>query len=287
MDWIAASLFMFISSIGTYLCIRKCSLLKTPIVYQNLAVFAIPLLIYLFLAFTHHTSLQINAYQFGIIVIAAVFFSYLGNIFSLRSIEYAPNPGYSLILSKSYVLFTTVIAVIFLHGTITIRGGWAILLIIAASALVMIGKPKSDQSHVRSVWLPLAIGSFFCWGMLAIVSKYLLDIGVPIYTRLIYVMTIVSILILTEMKFSRAPRIGLSKTHVYFLLAAGIMSAAFNYFQQLGYQLAPNIGYVNAINAASIAGVSLCSAWIFGDELNKRKFIGIIGVTIGIILLVI
>lgn len=277
---------MFVSSIGTYLFIRKCSLLKTPIVHQNLALFAIPLSIYIVLAYTNQTSFYISAYQFSIIMIAAVLFSYAGNIFSLRSIEYAPNPGYSLILSKSYVLFTTIVAVLFLHGQISVRGGWAILLIIGASFLVMIGKPKSDQSHVRTIWIPLAIGSFFCWGMLAIVSKYLLDMGVPIYTRLIYVMTIVTVLILTEMKFSRAPRLHLSRLQIGFLVASGVMSAVFNYFQQLGYQLAPNIGYINAINVSSIAGLSLCSAWIFGDELSRRKFIGIIGVVIGLIVLV-
>lgn len=278
---------MFASSIGTYLFIRKCSLLKTPIVYQNLALFAVPLSIYIMLGYIHATPLRVNLYQFGIMAIAAIFFSYVGNIFSLRSIEYAPNPGYSLILSKSYVLFTTIVALVFFEGEITVRGGWAIVIIIAASAMVMIGKPKADQSHVRASWLPFAIGSFFCWGMLAIVSKYLLDIGVPIYTRLIYVMTIVTMLIATEMKFSRTPRIRLSKTQIYFLLASGVMSAIFNYFQQLGYQLAPNIGYINAINVSSIAGLSLFSAWMYGDELNRRKFVGIVGVTIGIILLVI
>lgn len=287
MNWIAASCLMFLSSIFTYLFVRRSSGMKIATPYQNLAMFLIPLGIFIFLARSSGTSLQITGYQFLIITVTAVFFSYLGNVFSLRSIEYSPNPGYSLILSKSYVVFTTIVSLVFFHSPLTIRGAVGILCIVLFSAMVMIGKPKTDQSHVRNIWLPLAVGAFFCWGLLAIVSKYLLDIGVPIYARLIYVMAIVTVLISGEMRFSKSAHTRLSKQQVAVLLAIGVGSASFNYFQQLGYQLAPNIGYVNAINAASIAGVTACSSLIFGDELTTKKFIGVIGVIAGLIILVI
>ncbi len=150
----------------------------------------------------------------------------------------------------------------------------------------MIGKPKSDQSHVRRRWLPYAFGAFFCFGMLAIISKYLLDIGVSVYVRLIYLCAIVNVLILIEL-FTKRKRVAFpSPSGVFILICIGTMSAAFNYFTQVGYTLAPNIGYINAINASSIAGVSLFSALIFKDELNARKFVGILGVILGLILLV-
>lgn len=287
MDWILASLCMFVSSIFTYLLVRKSSLVKTPVPYQNLAMFIVPLGIFIFFARASGTSLSVSVYELCILIFTAIFFSYLGNVFSLRSIEYSPNPGYSLIISKSYVVFTALVSVLFFHSPLTLRSAAGILCIVACSALVMIGKPKTDQSHVRASWLPMAFGAFFCWGFLALVSKYLLDMGVPIYARLIYVMSIVTVFIFGEMKLSRTvfPRVSTSQLWILFAIGAG--SAAFNYFQQLGYQLAPNVGYVNAINAASIAGVTVCSSLLFGDELNARKLAGVLGVVIGLIVLVI
>jgi hypothetical protein len=67
----------------------------------------------------------------------------------------------------------------------------------------------------------------------------------------------------------------------------GILSAAFNYFMQVGIQLAPNVGYVNAVNASSISAVTIGAVLFFHDDFSKRKFLGVIGVTIGLILLVI
>ncbi|MBI5614444.1 hypothetical protein HY947_05945 [Candidatus Gottesmanbacteria bacterium] len=232
-------------------------------------------------------SLVVTWYQFGLLFVTAYLFSYWGNVFSLKSIAYAPNPGYSLVLSKSYVVFTTLAAILLFGSDFSIKAGISILLIIIGSAFVMIGKPKVDQSHVRASWLPFAFGSFFCWGMLALMSKYLLQMGVPIYTRLIYVQAIVSIFILNDMrrKHIHLSLVGLSQDSI--LLVIGIFASAFNYFMQLGFQLAPNIGYVNAVNASSIAVVSLGAAYFFHDELTKRKLLGILIVTGGLILLVV
>ena len=79
----------------------------------------------------------------------------------------------------------------------------------------------------------------------------------------------------------------LTKEQMMVLICTGLLSASFNYFMQVGFNTAPNIGYVNAVNAASIGAVSFFSALIFRDELTKQKMLGIIGVTLGLILLVI
>ncbi len=276
---------MFLSSVVLYLLVRKSALLKTPSQWNNLAMFAIPVVVYVLVAGATHTNLTVNLYQLFIITILAIFFSYLGNVFSLRSIEYAPNPGYSLILSKSYVVFTTLASLVVFQSTLTVKAALAIVLIIGASALVMINKKTQDRSHIRPSWLPLAIGAFFCWGMLALTSKYLLIIGVSVMSRLIYSMIIVTILIIGEMKWKKVQWKALSSHQLIILGLIGIAASGFNYFMQEGFNTAPNIGYINAVNASSIAAVSFFSAMVFRDELTKRKVLGIVGVTVGLILL--
>src|SRR3712207_2996652 len=65
----------------------------------------------------------------------------------------------------------------------------------------------------------------------------------------------------------------------------GVTAAAFNFFNFYAIKVAPNVGYVNAANAASIGAVTVIAAAIFKDELTKQKSIGVIGVLAGLLLI--
>ena len=250
MHWILAGLLMFASSIPAYLLIRRATLAGMPLSVQNLACFFVPLLLFIPLAIFSRTPLTVSLYQLVILVISAVLFSYLGAKFSLLSMQYAPNPGYSLVISKSYVVFTTLFAIIFFHATLTFRAAIGVLFIVAFSAIILVDPKKKQSRHTRPIWLPLTIATFFCWGMLAVASKYLLEIGVPIYTRLIYLLAIVSACIAADMKKERATIMKMS-AHQWFLF------------------------------------VTIGATLFFRDEFSWRKFIGVIGVIAGLIVLVI
>lgn len=287
MNWIVAGLLMTVSSVVMYLLVRKSALLKTPTQLVNLSMFLLPATLLLVLSIIGRIDLTVSWYEFGVLVVLALFFSYLGNVASLKSIEYAPNPGYSLVLSKSYVVFTTLIALPLFHATLTARSVWAIALIIASSAMLTISSQKdTPASHVRASWLPLSILAFFCWGMITITSKYLLELGVGIFPRLIYSMVIVSLITAAEMRWKKIRVSVVTKSQAYVLAGIGLCSVGFNYFMQVGFVTAPNIGYINAMNAASIGLVVIGSAVFFKDEFSLRKFVGVLGVIAGLVLLV-
>lgn len=275
---------MFLSSVALYLFVRKSNLLKTPQQLNNLAMFLIPVVVYLFLTISTDTRFTLKPFEYFLILIQGIFFSYLGNVFSLKGIEYSPNPGYSLIISKSYVVFTAVVSIFIFSAPLSIKSAIAIVLIIAFSALIMIDKNK-NKSKSNKLWLPYTIGAFFCWGMLALSSKYLLNVGVPILTRLIYSMIIVTVLIFGEMRIKKVSLLNISKSQLLTLIMIGVFATSFNYFMQVGFNLAPNVGYVNAANAASISLLTLMSAFLFKDDLSLRKMVGIAGVTIGLFVL--
>lgn len=279
---------MFLSSVVLYLALRKSSLLNIPTQLNNLAMFALPLVFYLLMfAAGSKDSLRISPFQLFILLVMSFFFSYLGNIFSLKSIELAPNPGYSLILSKSYVVFTSLVAVFVFRSDLTLRSAVAIGIIVVFSSLVMINQATSKNSKVSVLWIPLALASFFCWGFLALFSKYLLLQGVSVMARLIYLTAIVSVFIVGEIITTKPKWAKITSLQFLLLLIIGVAASGFNYFMQVGFNLAPNIGYVNAINASSIALVSVLSALLFKDELTIRKMIGVVGVTAGLIMLVV
>lgn len=287
MNWIVAGLLMFMFSVVQYLLVRKSVLLKTPSQFSNLAMFFIPTVLFYAISLSTNTNLRVSGYELFVIAVLAIFFSYIGNVFSLKSIEVAPNPGYSLVLSKSYVVFTALASIPLFHAVLTVRSSVAIAMILIFSALISITGKVKQAAHVRASWLPLSVGAFFCWGMLSLTSKYLLILGVNIYSRLIYSMAIVTILIFVEMWWKNISFKHLSMNQVGISVLIGICSAGFNYFMQAGFATAPNIGYINAMNASSIGLVVVGSAVFFRDELTMQKFIGVLGVIAGLIILVI
>lgn len=284
MNWIIASLLMFFSSVALYLCVRKSNSLKTPQQLNNLTMFLIPVLVYLVLTVRNPTSFTLTPLAYFLIVIQGIFFSYLGNVFSLKGIEYSPNPGYSLIISKSYVVFTAIASIFIFSAPLTIKSAIAIVLIVMFSALITINKDK-NRSTSNKLWLPYTMGAFFCWGFLALSSKYLLNMGVPILTRLILSMLVTTVLIAVEINLKKIRIFQITRPQIVTLLFIGIFGSSFNYFMQVAFNLAPNVGYVNAANAASISLLTLMSAFFFKDELTLKKMIGIFGVTTGLLLL--
>ncbi len=139
---------MFVGSVALYLTVRKSSLVKVPMHLTNLAMFAIPLVAYLLIGASGSHTYSLSAYNWVILIVAATIFAYAGNVISLKAIEIAPNPGYSLMLSKSYVLFTTTVAITLLGAELNPRKLIAILFVIGFSALIMIN-PKAAK-HVSS-----------------------------------------------------------------------------------------------------------------------------------------
>ena len=165
---------MAFSSVILYLAARKSSLVKNSTEYTNLSMYLIPTIVFLATAFQQEVSLVVTPYQLLILTIFAICFSWLGNVASLKSIEMAPNPGYSLVISKSYVVMTTILSVLVFGSEISWQSAIAIVTIVGGMAILSVG--KSTNQNVNSSWLPLAFLAFVCWGLISLTSKYLFTI---------------------------------------------------------------------------------------------------------------
>lgn len=286
MTWITASLLMFFSQVIFYLLVRKAQTFDIPTEFINFFSSLVALLVYFLIAFNDKSFFTITSFSLLIIFLLSIFGSYLPNVASINSIKFAPNPGYSLVISKSYVVFTALVAVLFFHSSLTIKSGIAIILIIGFSILVTVGKSKPHK-HSNSLWLPFALVAFFGYGILSLGSKYLLTIGVTVNQRLIFLAIFITIYAFGEITFRKTKIINISFNKIFILLMIGIFFASANYFNISAIDKAPNIGYVNAINASSVSLITLLSALFYKDDLSIKKFIGVIGVIGGLILLLI
>jgi drug/metabolite transporter (DMT)-like permease len=284
MNWVGYSFMMFAASVALYLCVRKSSLAKVPTPLTNLAMFAIPLVAYAVMGLSGPQTYSLSGLNWIILVLAAVVFAYGGNTASLKAIDIAPNPGYSLVLSKSYVLFTTLVAVALLGAELNPRKLLAILIIVGFSALIMVNR-KAARHVSGNQWVVLSFGAFFAWGLLSLSSKYLFSHGVGTVPFLIYLYAIVTVCIILAHRIRLSSLKNLGSQAWLLLLGTGVFSTLFNLGQFEAIKLAPNVGYVNAMNAASISLVTVMAVILFKDQLSKRKAIGVAGITVGLCLL--
>jgi hypothetical protein len=178
MNWIVASFLMFLSAVVMYLLVRYATRIHISAAMQNVSMFIVPLLVYITLATTQRTRLALTPWEWFIMIFAAIVFSYLGSRFSMDSIVESPNPGYSLMISKSYVVMTAIASVFLFHQVLNIKSAVAILLIVGFSSLIMID-PRVHQHNikVKNRWLPLAIGAFICWGGVGSCVKIFIEYG--------------------------------------------------------------------------------------------------------------
>lgn len=274
---------MVFGSVLLYLTVRKSSILKFPTQFNNLAMFLIPLITYLFIGISAGISYTVTNNYLVVFALVAFFLMYLPNITSLKSIEIAPNPGYSLVISKSYVVFTTLISYLLLNGELSNKKIVAILFIIAFSGLITID-PKKTKETSSKLWLPYTLYSFFGWGLLSLSIKYFSLQGFSTLASLTYLYTFVSAYILLEIYFRRI-NLAINYVSLKYFLLIGMFSSLFNYYNFYSVSIAPNVGYVNAINAASISIVTILSIIFFKDDFSLRKIIGVFGVTAGLLLL--
>jgi drug/metabolite transporter (DMT)-like permease len=122
--------------------------------------------------------------------------------------------------------------------------------------------PKSSRQATSSTWAILALGSFICWAFLSLMAKYFTSHGMPTLVFLTYIFAIATLCIVVEMWRRGIDFALISRRSSPFILI-GIASSGFNFFNFYAISLAPNVGYVNATNAASIGAVTVVSTWLF------------------------
>lgn len=283
MNWVVADLIMFLCSVGVYLAVRRAALNKLPPQFNNLAMFAIPLVVFAVGDVVTRQRMHISLWQALQILFSGAILSYLGNALSMISVDLAPNAGYSLVISKSYVVLTSILAVPLFHAKLTVQAIIAVAVIILSSALIMVN-PKAAHKAKSAAWVPLALGSFTCWAFLSLMAKHLESEGIPTLVFLTYLFVVANICILIEMKAKRIDaRIVTKKLWPFVLI--GVAATGFNFFNFYAIHIAPNVGYVNATNTASIGAVTILSVVLFKDELTRQKLAGVTGVIGGLLLL--
>ncbi len=275
---------MFFCSIIFYLTVKKLQLSsidkRTISLVSNIFSAALLGLI----GYVNGQNFIFPLYIFALIIILRVLLNYVGALAGYKSMELAPNAGYSLVIQKSYAVYTLFAAVILFGSEISIYKFVLAGFIIACAGYIGFSKGKNTTTH-NPKWALYALVSFFAFGTVALTTKYFAKLGVMPTPMLFWSCLFTSVVSLVDswrvkVQYKRA-----DFSMLLTVLVLGLSVTGFNYFKIVAEVTAPNLGYVGSINAASNAVYAVLVALIFKDSLSKSKFIAITLMTLGLTLL--
>jgi len=218
-----------------------------------------------------------------LLVIFAAVCIYVGNAASIRGFNRAPNPGYSAAVIKSYVIITLAASVVFFGGELVWHKFFGVALILTGQSIIVMD--KKPLAGGKDHWAKYSFIALFSYAALAIAVKYATLSGINQLVFLFWAIAASLPFFAAEAWFKKIA-VSKYKKQTGALLLMGIASGFGNIFMWDAFIRAPNMGYVNAINIASVAIISLLAVKLFGDELTRKKALGIAGVILGLLLIV-
>ncbi len=115
MNWFFSSIFSMFFFLFMLLIFKRVGLLgiKEPTIL--LYVFTIGAIFYFIYSFISNSPMKVSWQILGLLFFAAIF-SFLGNIFHVRALISAPNPGYADAVSSARILLLTLAAIFLFHS---------------------------------------------------------------------------------------------------------------------------------------------------------------------------
>ena len=282
MSWILISIGILLSSPTMYLFVRKEKELGKDIAIQNLSIFLIPTIVYFVYNLISKTSMIVEFKYFLMLMGSALLFSLLGNIFSMKAIQLASNPGYSLMIQKSYTIFTTVMSVLLFGSSITRKNILAIIIVLFFVAFILI--EKSNKKDENRKWIIYTFGAFFAFGFLSLATMYIGKQGITSTVINFYICLIVTLSLMIQIYIKKI-KLSFDRRSIGIFIGASIPASIFNFCLIQGYLVAPNPGYISAVNVASISVLTVLYKVFFKDTLTLKKMIGVVGILAGLIIL--
>lgn len=210
---------------------------------------------------------------------------YVGNAASIRGFNEAPNPGYSTAINKSYAAVTVVASIFLFGGELAWQKILGVALILGSQLLIVAGETRKKPAK-DSRWISFSFIAFFSYAALSLAVKYAnANLGINQLAFLFWAILISLFFFVAEICSKKLSLLNYKK-QAGSLVLMGMASGFANIFMWNAFVHAPNMGYVNAINVASVAIISLLAVKLFGDELTRRKSLGIAGVILGLILII-
>jgi drug/metabolite transporter (DMT)-like permease len=293
MTWYFYSIFAALSLAGMVLCTRflgnKGFSSKQILIFMlglNALSFLM-LLIPTFNTFINSANLSI----FLVIIAIAGILSYIGNVADFTAVIKAPNPGFADAIKSSNILLTLLLSMLLFHSQFSFgKLLGAVFIIIGIALLVVDKKSALKNEKTSSSWKILAVTAAICFSIVTLFMKKLTQLNfgaleIGLFTSgIAFIFTLVS-----GRKEIRDCFADKEKTKIFLpiVFLASIFSLVAGIFNVKGIALSPNPGYHDAIRNSRILFATLISVPLLGAAMDKKKFLGVLIILIGMAILVI
>ena len=136
---------------------------------------------------------------------------------------------------------------------------------------------------MASIWIIYSFLSMICIATLTLIQTKLTKIETSsiLINLYLFAFTLIGffVLALREGKFA------VSKVAVIWLIASAVVAVGANYFMVEAIRLSPNPGYPWAIASFNLVIVTIASIFLFSSDFTVNKFIGILIVLLGVVVL--
>lgn len=190
-------------------------------------------------------------------------------------------------VDKSSVVLSMLLAVIFLHESISFWGGAGIVLIAAGTYLMLEIKESAGEKRGKKSWLLYAAGSALFASLTSILGKVGIsgvesNLGTAVRTTVVLVMAWIMVPVSGQMK-----AVGqIPKKELGFILLSGISTGASWLLYYKALQDGP-ASVVVPIDKLSILVSVLFSYFVFHEKLSLKSGAGLLLIVIGTLLMLI
>ena|SRR3989344_1483805 len=137
MNWLTYALLGMVFIAIMSLIFKKLTIEKLQAEVILVFLFGFAFVFYLTQVIITKTPVNVNYYLIILLILAA-FFSYLGNLFQVKSIGLAPNPAFSIAIISLQTILVAVGSYFIFNSTISLLNGVGIVLGIIAIVLLSI-----------------------------------------------------------------------------------------------------------------------------------------------------
>jgi len=281
MNWfIAALVGLIFISIG-WLILKKIQLRGVShedSLSQWFFFVAITLLVWHLLSKT--PILLANPLNSALLVLAAMFAA-ATNLLVLHSFERSANPGLSLALSSTQMLWLTFASIGFFGSVISLLSGIGILLVLGGIACMYVRKAKGDFK-----WGLLALAAGLMSAAYWVIVKWvqLADPHLIPTTILLYVsVPQIPVFLLVKKCRPRKKKAHFSFAILGMLAVGGIVGALGNVSNIFSVTNAPNPGYALAVGSAGVLVTLFASIPLFKARITWRQLLAAIIIVAGVV----
>jgi drug/metabolite transporter (DMT)-like permease len=226
------------------------------------------------------TPISFVSLQSGMLLLVSAVFAAAANLLILLSFEKSANPGLTLVLSQTQVLWLTLAGILLFNSSISIIAGAGILLVLSGVSIIHVKKAKGG----------------FKWGMLALAAG-LMSTAYWIIVKLVQAQThlmpslimlyssipqIFIFLLVKKFKTKRSKK-KLSLATWGLLALGGLIGAFGNTTNVFAVTNAPNPGYALAVGSAGVLVTLFASIPLFKARITWRQLLAAIIIVAGVV----